>query len=521
VGINRFEATEWRHSHSPGRKPRVASNEKPLRSPAGAAIRIPRVVVALLALGSFAAFSSPIHAAGPKIHIVLAAEADPLEKFAADEMAGQLKKLFEAETTIATAAPADAEHVILLGNPATHPLMRPLSQILPGRPVEQEWVHWSLKSGERTHLLVAGGSPRAVLWSVYELGWHFGIRYFTFGDLYPTSPKPFSLDGFQEARKDLVIEGTIDSPTVRVVTMDMSSPIGLAASGAEEQRRYLGQLAKLRTKGLAFDVSREQAVSAAAALRVPVDGDTAGRSAFAGKKYFENPDVAVGADESARRAAAERLQLPVVSPKPRDSRGVLPTIWEFSEVAGGREGFPDAEMFVELLTPVCGEGVSQRVQKAYTELAAAFQKIAANDKALDTIDPQMLLRHFNSDEPPPAWWGEVRTNYLNAMNEMYRANTRAREGGRQFTLWYARRFEFGFEYMNVVEALRKAGIAKRKGNKDEQIAELEKALDSITGACNAIAATARSQSDRGIIAVMNEYGYRPVTKLLEEADAEK
>ena len=46
-----------------------------------------------------------------------------------------------------------------------------------------------------------------------------------------------------------------------------------------------------------------------------------------------------------------------------------------------------------------------------------------------------------------------------AMNEMYRANTRAREGGRAFTLYYARRFEFGFEYMNAVEALRKAAMA--------------------------------------------------------------
>ena len=102
---------------------------------------------------------------------------------------------------------------------------------------------------------------------------------------------------------------------------------------------------------------------------------------------------------------------------------------------------------------------------------------------------------------------------------MYRANTRAREGGRAFTLYYARRFEFGFEYLNAVEAVRNAGIAKRKGDKDTQIAELEKAIDSVTNACNAMAAVARSQSDRGVIAVMNAYGYRPLLKLLEEADA--
>ena len=130
----------------------------------------------------------------------------------------------------------------------------------------------------------------------------------------------------------------------------------------------------------------------------------------------------------------------------------------------------------------------------------------------------MIVQFYDGPEFPETL-NEARTNYLNAMNEMYRANTRAREGGRAFTLYYARRFEFGFEFINVLEATWNAGIAKRKGDKETQIAELEKAIDSVTNACNAMAAVARSQSDRGVIAVMNEYGYRPLLKLLEEADA--
>jgi len=516
------------------RKPRVTSHEKPLRSPGGATLRSSRIiVVAFLAFASLAAFFSPAHAAGPIIHIVIAEKADPLEKFAADEVAGQLKKLFEAETTIAAAAPSGAEHVVLLGNPATHAVMKDLNPKLPKLSDDGHALK-SMKLGERSLLVIAGGSPRAVLWGAYELGWQFGIRYFLFGDLYPTSPRPFTLDGFDSGEREL-------GRTRFSQGLDMASPVGEASWGADELRRHLGQLAKLKIRSVGIYGSWDDAVAYSAALRLPVDGDTAGRSAFAGKKYFENPDLAATADDKERCAAARKVFDDLQAESTRlqmachniyrtiDNRTVksnarlLPTLSDVRLLADARNRpdyeEPEAEFYAELLTPVCGEEVSVRVEKGFGEVYAAQEKIEANDENLDILDPQVLLRHFESDEPPPAWWSEVRTNYLNAMNEMYRANTRAREGGRQFTLWYARRFEFAMEYMNVVEALRKAGIAKRKGNKDEQIAELEKALDSLTAACNAMAAVARSQSDRGIIAVMNEYGYRPVTKLLEEADA--
>jgi hypothetical protein len=106
------------------------------------------------------------------------------------------------------------------------------------------------------------------------------------------------------------------------------------------------------------------------------------------------------------------------------------------------------------------------------------------------------------------------------MNEMYRANTRAREGSRSYTLNLARRYEFGFEYMNCLQAVRNAGVAKKKGDKEMQLAELEKAIDSINSACNALAAVARSNSDRGTIAVLNAHIYRPLVKELERADGE-
>ena len=58
---------------------------------------------------------------------------------------------------------------------------------------------------------------------------------------------------------------------------------------------------------------------------------------------------------------------------------------------------------------------------------SASALIESNDKLLGS---PVKLERFGGNETPPEWWGKVRDAYLNAMNEMYRANTRAREGGR-------------------------------------------------------------------------------------------
>lgn len=553
--------------------------------------KLPRsLTVAVLSVFAIAtSVEHPVLAAGPQVQIVLAAQAEPLEKFAADEMAGQLKKLFEADVTISTTAPADAANVILLGNPATHEVLKDLNLALP-KLSDQGHALKSVKLGDKAVLVVAGGSPRAVMWAAYELGWQFGIRYFLFGDLFPTQPKPFTVEGF-----DLALE-----PLIRgrgFCDWDQSI-FGPEVWSVAEYKQVLGQMAKLKATGFLRDEFLEEIP------KIRVDGDTVGRNVFAGAKYFGDPDLANAdsasdfsqrysekftaiRDEAARLgieygfAGGVHSAVPPFRPQPprMGSRGVLPQmghssasatvigLWDFHSARENlRSGlttelrkeydtrFPDqlvrqdrpftpdpmcgdvmfryliesrgtfkpqppVDLLNDCLAPVCGDGVAERVIRAFDLCEQNVTLISRNTSGFSTPKPDMLTRHFDSDEPPPAWWAEVRTNYLNAMSEMYRANTRAREGGRQFTLWYARRFEFGFEYMNAVEALRKAGIAKRKGNNDEQIAELEKALDSITNACNAMAAVARSQSDRGVIAVMNEYGYRPVMKLLEAADA--
>ncbi len=168
-----------------------------------------------------------------------------------------------------------------------------------------------------------------------------------------------------------------------------------------------------------------------------------------------------------------------------------------------------------LVTSALGEGTYERTMQAFDMVEQATTLIDQNDMGFGFPVPNVVMKHYANTEPIPEWLGKAKGLYYGAVNEMYRVNTRSREGNRVFSLYLARRFEFGAEYLSSIESVRKAGIARAKGDKETQMAELEKAVEALHTALNALAAVARSNSDRGVIAVLNEYGYRPLKKELE------
>jgi hypothetical protein len=238
--------------------------------------------------------SGPAPAAGPRVDVVIGPEAPRLERFAARELAEQFRQLFDAQVQVSDKVPAGAGYRILLGSPATNPAVKEAAG--------DRWPKLSdqghlLHSVGRDALLVGGGSPVATLWAVYELGHHFGIRYLLQGDVLPAELPPLKLDGL-----DVVLEPTLRLRTWRTIN---DFAIGPESWGLAEQKRVLGQLAKLKYNRVMLAVYPWQpfvhyefkGVKKQTALlwygyRYRVDGDTPGRAAFGGTREFENPDFA-------------------------------------------------------------------------------------------------------------------------------------------------------------------------------------------------------------------------------------
>lgn len=180
-------------------------------------------------------------------------------------------------------------------------------------------------------------------------------------------------------------------------------------------------------------------------------------------------------------------------------------------------------LYDDLVPPINGEGVSERVAKAMTFVEQARRKQPENGVAFRDSWPIFLdacsLANLKVAEPLPQSLVEARDLYLNAMNEMYRANTRARDGNETFTLYHARRMEFAYEYINMLEAIRKAATAKAKQDKDEELAQTQQAVESLNTALAALGAIARIPSDRGLIAALNVRLYRPLKEELERLES--
>lgn len=247
--------------------------------------------------------------AADKVHIVHGPHAPQIEKYAADELKGQFERLFsDIHVVVGTAASPDAITTVFVGSPATNP---PLATLFTSWPdvSDQGIVIQSLP--DKSLHAVGGGSPAATLWAAYELGYRLGIRYLPRGDMYPQSKKPLNLDGI-----DTVMEPELRSRTWRTIN---DFAIGPESWGAAEHKRFLRQLAKLKFNRLMLSVYPWQpfvqyefgGVKKSTAThwfdeKFPLDGDTAGKKAFGGKRLFENPDFAGLTTPDDRHAAGQR-----------------------------------------------------------------------------------------------------------------------------------------------------------------------------------------------------------------------
>ena len=461
--------------------------------------------------------------AGPKVAIVIGDKAPPLEKLAAEYLVKDLTALFDAETNIRTSSPADSTATILLGSPATNSAI-----------ARDAWPklsnHGHVLKSTAKGLIVGGDIPAATLWAASELSYRFGIRHLLHGDVLPIEKPTFKLDGF-----DVVVAS---KSRLRAWDGFNGLAFGLDSWGVGDCDRLLLQLAKLKFTHIVLP----EKITPFAPLAVA--GDSAGRTAFKGAKVFANPEATALVQHLGARAAELGLGVVFFSPAagavvplgaPKNSvlpqfalqklatdlsdqerivaravmTGDLNASAHFVSRATFDHKLTPERAHSDLVTSICGEGVAERVWKGFEQVEKAALLIAANDPMIGVPDPGMFLRHLESKALLPAWITEVKTLYAGAMNEMYRGNTRAREGARPFVLYHAKRMEFALHYFTALESLYKAHDTHVRAE------ALEAALESIYNALNAYADVARDSSDRGAIALLNEHGYRALRKAID------
>ena len=132
----------------------------------------------------------------------------------------------------------------------------------------------------------------------------------------------------------------------------------------------------------------------------------------------------------------------------------------------------------------------------------------------------MLMKHYRADKLPD-WWQEANDHYTQMMIELYRVNGAIDPRATKITFYYAKRGEYVLTYLAAVKATREAAIAKSNGDTEAAIEHLETAVEAMYDTITTVADVATDQSDRGLIAVLNEFAYRPLLAEFEKLlDAE-
>jgi len=167
------------------------------------------------------------------VTICVDSEAAALERFAATQLQSYLVKLFDVRARITTASTekADARFIVgLKGRPH-------VERSGGGVPNLSDQGHMLRRVADDT-MVLAGGSPSAVCWAVYELVERYGVRYLVHDDVYPENAGPFHL-----AEVDVVLEPV---QRTRVMALIRDNPIGSQFWSLDDHKAFISQLFKLK-----------------------------------------------------------------------------------------------------------------------------------------------------------------------------------------------------------------------------------------------------------------------------------
>ena len=187
--------------------------------------------------------------------------------------------------------------------------------------------------------------------------------------------------------------------------------------------------------------------------------------------------------------------------------------------AAWNKGLSADSSFRELWTSATGNtAAAERLWIAWQHLEKATSQIDEKNLGFAFPVPGLLMKHYRPD-PVPEWWQEVTDAYTQYMIELYRAHGSISGDARDMLFYYAKRGEYALEYLAAVKAVREAAIAKQKGDLEAALEHLETALESTYNCINTLSDVARDQSDRGVIAVLNKFAYRPLLVEYEKVAA--
>jgi hypothetical protein len=165
---------------------------------------------------------------------------------------------------------------------------------------------------------------------------------------------------------------------------------------------------------------------------------------------------------------------------------------------------------------VCGEACVAPMLKTLLAVQSVTKNLEWNALSFSFPVPGMMMKYWNT-KGLPATFDECRAGYQGALADVRLAKKMTGGGAASahYLDYWEGRLEFAAGYFDAVDEVHQGGAAEAAGNSAEALRHAQRALESARTAIGAFARVARDQSDRGAIAMLNEYVYRALKSKIE------
>jgi len=202
-----------------------------------------------------------------------------------------------------------------------------------------------------------------------------------------------------------------------------------------------------------------------------------------------------------------------------------PCVAYLSKTAWDANAMPET-VYADQIRAVCGDASVEPMLEAFRELEAVTIALEDHGLGLTFPVPSMMMKHW-APGSLSSELAEDRKGYRRALSAVQKAPEPSRPEGKDYINYWIGRLNFGIGYIDTIEAVRKAATmeqaAKEKGDtssyhvlRTEAIEQTKAAVEVARQALEAFAKVAKNQSDRGALATMAEYVYRPLKQKVEE-----
>ena len=183
--------------------------------------------------------------------------------------------------------------------------------------------------------------------------------------------------------------------------------------------------------------------------------------------------------------------------------------WE----SASQEVTPTA-VYRDQIRATCGEACVEDMLTLFREVEQTTVALETHGLGLTFPVPGMLMKHW-TPHPISDELIQDSQSYQRALESAHRARQNSEPAGQTYIDYWIGRLEFGIAYLEMIAAVRHAAIAEAEEKSEEALQHAETALITARRALEAYTRVARDQSDRGAIAIMNEYIYRPLSAKIE------